>query len=101
MERVRPAASDSSPVLGTTLSTRAHGLHGISLGVVGIVEYAVSADRRELFRRPASASPSYGGWRWECSAAHAARFTEVPAYREVTERITSRSPMTSVQPPVG
>jgi hypothetical protein len=101
MQRVRPAAPDSSPVAGATLSILTHGLHGISLGVVAAVEYAVSADRQELFRRPASANPSYGGWRWECSVAHAARFAEVNAYRAVTERLASLPPMANVQPTVG
>jgi len=83
------------------LTILAHGLHGVSLGVVDGCEYAVSADRRELFRRPTSANPSYGGWRWECSVAHAARFAEVPAYRAVTERLASLPTMTKVQPTVG
>jgi hypothetical protein len=101
MKRVRPATPDSSNVAGATLSMLTHGLHGISLGVVGIVEYAASADRRELFPRPASTTSSCGGWRLECSVAHAARFAEVPAYRAVTERLASLPTMTKVQPTVG
>ena len=48
------------------------GLNGLSFGVLGGSEWAVSG--ADLYRRPDAHVGTYGGWRWECSVEHARRF---------------------------
>lgn len=71
------------------------GLNGYTLGVIGEAEYALGicptiipgVAGGEVFRRPASHSGTYGGWRWECGASHPAKFQDVPLMAELARRL--------------
>ena len=55
------------------------GLDGIDLGVMRDVQYAVSLNDgapHGLLKRPSYFIGTYGGWQWECSVQHAARYPE-------------------------
>lgn len=66
------------------------GINGIDLGVVGLFQFALAKDG--VYRRRASEVGTYGGWRWECGAAHPARFPDLPERVELARRIREGAP---------
>lgn len=79
----------------TQLSMSRDGIAGRDLGIVGAWQYAITFPSNqagyvytgEIFRRRADEAGRYGGWRWECSAAHPGRLPNDAHLAELASRV--------------
>jgi hypothetical protein len=95
------------------LTLRRDGIAGADLGIIGAWQYAYTPapgalprpaymasaviepaplsaiGQGSIYRRRADERGSYGGWRWECPAAHPARFPNDAHLAELAARIAA------------
>ena len=68
-----------------TLTLHVDGLEGVDIGIIDAWQHGISGG--EIYRRPMYHDGSYGGWRWECSVVHVARYRAVPYCAAIQARI--------------
>lgn len=71
---------------GQPLSMLKDGLDGVDLGTIGEAQYALGADG-EVYRRRGDEAGTYGGWRWQFKASHAAQYRKDPLLGAIAERV--------------
>lgn len=71
---------------GQPLSMLRDGMDGVDLGAIGEAQYALGADG-EVYRRRGDEAGTYGGWRWQFKASHAAQYRKDPLLGAIAERV--------------